>query len=649
MSDYNSIPDGEMRALLKKYMMEQDNEITQKLIDMEAKIAFGLTPVAALAIPGEKEMLAKLGKGALGKTSLLTWIVGMSLTAATGLGIYALNSKSASTNSENTTAPAKEKNTVTNDEKPLVASNINPPLREITVYTNTDSLEKDGETAIAEDKTGPGKPNDFFKPTKKSIFEANANVYYEANNKPFYDDFGALYMKGEGQVMCMSGEKNSLQPDSIPAAKDEIKDKRKRTKKDKTAPPVPPVPPAPPGPPAPPAPPTPPADVVKDKKNKHKDGLTKVESHMVSDSMFAGIKKIEIDAAICDLKIMRGGDENTKVKTDILIESDGKVKNCPQYRMICEKKGDVLNVKIDNAEAGQLHVDGMLNIDGKLVLEIPSKMNLDIINQSGNVEINGIDGETCKINTTYGDINLVELGHKINLVSQSGDISLVSCKNEATINSNYGDISVTNHLGALRIESTSGDISVENLPGTNGKRCSLKSNYGSVNLKSIKVPIDVKIQSGDINVEDCEGNLEIISGYGQQDIKNIKGNLNVVSTSGDVHVNGLTGNIHIQSSYGNVITNDCVGDININAVSGDIKGKNIKVNTALDLNATYGDIKMQLANGMDDLSFDLLANMGDIKVRKAGQVIVGEEGKLQIQKGKINIKALTTSGSQLFE
>ncbi|HLP13757.1 MAG TPA: DUF4097 family beta strand repeat-containing protein [Flavobacteriales bacterium] len=637
MSDYNSIQDGEMRALLKKYMMEQDedNIITQNLIEMEAKIAFGLTPVAALVIPGEKEMLAKLSKGAIGKTSLMTWLVGISLTAATGLGIYTLSSKATSTESEIPATPVKEKNTLTNENKQLIVSNNGNNYTENGLDDKSDTVIVD-----AEDK----------------VLSNNLNE----SNSPYYMPLTQEKDKTERvTVACMSEEKNGKDKfegvliDDItnfysPTEDDKDKKKNKKDKKDKKNVIAPPAPPAPPLPPDAPAPPAPPADVKKG-KNKLKDGEAKLESHAITDSSFTGIKKIDVNAGICDLKIIRSGDENTRVKSDILVESKGKVKNSPRYKIMCQKSGEILKVWIENEEKNQAEVDGMLNINGTITMEVPAVTDAIISNQSGNVDITGIDGKNCKINVTYGDVHLTELGHEIDLTSTSGDVTLVSCKGKATLNCNYGDISVSGHVNSLKVDATSGDIAVTSLTGDNNTTCDIKNAYGSLNVKSVKASMKMKVQSGDVTVEDCEGKLEIISGYGEQKIRNLKGNLNVVSTSGDVHVNGLTGDIRIQSSYGNVVTNDCVGDISINAVSGDIKGKNIKVNTGIDLNATYGNIKMQLANGMDDLSFDLLANMGDVKVRKAGQVIIGEEGKLHIQKGKINIKALTTSGSQLFE
>ncbi|HYG52001.1 MAG TPA: DUF4097 family beta strand repeat-containing protein [Flavobacteriales bacterium] len=629
MSDYNSIQDREMRELLKQYMMEQDenNVLTQKLIEMEAKLAFGLTPVGALVIPGEKEMLGKLTKGAIGKTGVFTWITAIVLTATTGLGIYALTSKNMHTNPQMPATPVKEKNTVITENEKLIASTNTTHYNEPALFTGTDTTKHETIAKTQPENTGNIEPKIFKEPDKTTFFKLD----------PFYKT-------GNDVIACMSEDKAASQANNEPG--DDDKKEKKKNKRDKN--PAPPVPPAPPGPPSPPAPPAP-CNTTKAKKDKHKDGETKTESHTISDTSFAGIKKIVVNSGVCDLKITRSADETTRLKCDILIETKGVVTNRPEYKVRCEKSGEILKIWIENEEKGDIHVIGMLNIDANITMEVPAVTDAEITNESGDIDMSGFNGKTCKVKSSYGDIALAELGHEIELESQSGDITLTSCKGKTNIHSNYGDISVVSHMNSMDIESTSGDISITGMADASGKECNIKSNYGNVGLKGVKVPVKLKVQSGDVRVEDGEGNLDIHSGYGQQHIKNVKGNLLSMSTSGDVHVEGLTGDIRIQSSYGNVTTNDCVGDIRISAVSGNIKGKNIKVNTGMDLSATYGDIKMQLAHVMDELSFDLLASMGDIKVRKAGQVIVGEEGKLQIQKGKINVKALTTSGSQLFE
>jgi len=201
--------------------------------------------------------------------------------------------------------------------------------------------------------------------------------------------------------------------------------------------------------------------------------------------------------------------------------------------------------------------------------------------------------------------------------------------------------------GKTEIHASSGDVLVKTLTGEN---LTVKSAYGNVSMEDVKAMVDIVSSTGDVMLNNITGDIKLESAYGNQQLTGITGNLTCRLSSGDIKVEKVNGNLGIASVYGSINTSDCKGDIKIVSSSGDVKGKNLEITNSLEITSVYGDVRMQLANKMDELSFDLkAANGGEVIVKKDGNKLKGEDGKLTIDKGKIRIKSTTQSGDQVFE
>jgi hypothetical protein len=62
---------------------------------------------------------------------------------------------------------------------------------------------------------------------------------------------------------------------------------------------------------------------------------------------------------------------------------------------------------------------------------------------------------------------------------------------------------------------------------------------------------------------------------------------------------------------------------------------------------TYGDVRMNLINPLQALSFELATTYGEILVDKNGEKFTNES-KLNIKRGDILVKATSSSGDQVF-
>lgn len=145
MNGYNeNITDRELRELLKSRLLKGgDDSLTQKLIDMEAQIAFGNTPHIVPSPARENQLMQSTGRSSLW-IKLLKWII-PALIAIAGIVIFA------SIENDDKPQPAHQRISgpaPVNDEQPLTA--IDTPDEDRPVITN-----KKSTPLVTGDSTAP--------------------------------------------------------------------------------------------------------------------------------------------------------------------------------------------------------------------------------------------------------------------------------------------------------------------------------------------------------------------------------------------------------------------------------------------------------------------------------------------------------------
>lgn len=409
-------------------------------------------------------------------------------------------------------------------------------------------------------------------------------------------------------------------------------------------------------------------------------GIVTGENSFTVDTLFNGIKSLHIKSGYCKIDIKPNNTETLILKGQMEFKSKGIVINKPQYQIIITKKDTLLEVNIEGGKSS-IVLGGMVDVSGYLNFDVPQNINVNIENASSDITLARLIGQ-MKINNHYGNVQATDMqsnmalkvasgntilktiegniatdcnygnlvlsnvkGH-VNVKNNSSDITLANITGNTLINSSYGDIHIDSLAGKLKIKLTSGNITTHRL---NGDSVDINNSYGNIVLSNIEAAVKANNISGNTHFNHIKGNVKLSSSYGKQKLSNITGSIISKGVSTEVDLDKIEGDVSVSTTYGDVTANSCKGAVNMNVTSGNISGKNITLTNNMVLNNTYGNIKMQLTNNDNDLSYDLVNTYGTIKVKKGDDNIKKTDGSLKLTKGTIQIKAVTTSGDQLFE
>lgn len=192
----------------------------------------------------------------------------------------------------------------------------------------------------------------------------------------------------------------------------------------------------------------------------------------------------------------------------------------------------------------------------------------------------------------------------------------------------------------LQVVNTSGDVVVEDFKA---KSLDIRVTSGDVDLSSIVANLKHVSTSGDLVVEELSGAVTAQSTSGDQSFSHIVGNISTGATSGDLDFNDVDGDITAQATSGDIEIDGSEGAISVRTTSGDISGDDVTIVGDCRFKATSGDVEVALENDLSELSFDLTASSGSLRV--GGD----RESKRLIKKGgNYEVKGVTTSGSQYF-
>lgn len=306
------------------------------------------------------------------------------------------------------------------------------------------------------------------------------------------------------------------------------------------------------------------------------------------DTIFEGITSLIVNVSSANIKVKAVPGNKVHLKADLSAEKKGVVIGKEKHKFKIERNNSELTITVAN-ESKHLVLGGTVTSKGILDFEVPENILLSINSNYGNISIEGIKGKTCNLTAGSGNINANDI---------SGEIRFVL---------SYGNLAVHKLFGNMNVSATSGDVYVDQLQGDLNATLS----YGKLTLKNIAGKIHANTTSGDVNIMEAKCETEIIAGYGNIHYENFKGNINLIANSGNV------------------------------------TGKNVQLLNSMSVKSSYGNINMELVNPLNDLSFDLKANYGKIKIEKDGNKM--EESKsLLINKGNILIKCITNSGDQIY-
>ncbi len=416
------------------------------------------------------------------------------------------------------------------------------------------------------------------------------------------------------------------------------------------------------------------------------------------DTLFSGIKRLEISSPF-DVNVH--GKERTSIafKADISWKTKGWVVKKPVYEIKYERQDTVLKISVIGGNTVVLV--GSFECNGILNFEVPKTTTVIIDDSYGDVNATELAGNIFQIKNSSGDVHLTNIntnvtaklgygdltaqniqGTNCDIQSSSGDVHLSNINAKLTAKLAYGELFARNITGAtFEIHSSSGNVTLDTLKGEltlkmsygdmiakniQAKTCDIQNSsgnmqlenitaelkitqtYGDITLKNIVGNITANSSSGDISANKISGNITTVTLMGDQYYQNLQGNIHINSSSGSIRVVDMKGNAVIGSSYGDVMLENFTGNPSIDVKSGSVSGKKVELTDSLNVKSLYGDIKMNLVNDYNSLSFDLLTNNGTITIDKDGQKM-REAESLKLTNGKIHIKGYTASGDQTYK
>ena len=416
------------------------------------------------------------------------------------------------------------------------------------------------------------------------------------------------------------------------------------------------------------------------------------------DTLFSGIKRLEINSPF-DVNV--NGNERTTIafKADISWKTKGWVVKKPVYELKYDRQDTVLKISVIGGNTVVLV--GSFESNGILNFEVPKTTNVIIDDSYGDVNAVGLEGNICQIKNSSGDVHLNNMhtnvtaklsygdltaqniqGANCEIQNSSGDVHLNNINANMTAKLAYGDLIARNIQGATcEIHSSSGNVTLDTLnadltikmnygdlsaKNIQAKTCDIQNSsgdmlldniiadlkitqtFGDITLKNIVGNITANSSSGDISANRISGNMTTLTSMGDQHYQNLQGNIHSNSTSGTIRIVDMKGDALIASTFGDVMLENLTGNPSIDVKSGSITGKRIELTDSLNVKSTYGDIKMDIVNAYNSLSFDLLTDNGTITIDKDGQKM-REAESLKLTNGKIHIKGYTASGDQTYK
>lgn len=192
----------------------------------------------------------------------------------------------------------------------------------------------------------------------------------------------------------------------------------------------------------------------------------------------------------------------------------------------------------------------------------------------------------------------------------------------------------------IAVDNSSGNLKAQHLKSN---QINLETTSGNIETGDTNGEMHIKCTSGNLSVETQIGNMEATTTSGNIRIKNLEGDSEIKATSGNINLENLLGNTFAHCSSGNITMRQLNGRLNTGTSSGNISGVNILLKSDSEFKATSGNIKIDLMNTEDDLSFDLEAGSGNLRAaRNSG------EDKMIIRGGGINIRGISSSGNQTY-
>lgn len=174
-----------------------------------------------------------------------------------------------------------------------------------------------------------------------------------------------------------------------------------------------------------------------------------------------------------------------------------------------------------------------------LMINVPSRYDLDIETMGGDIEISGVEGD-LQGETMGGDLRLSELKGDVEFETMGGDISLTDSDVDGDVETMGGDVTVTNVTGDVDGSSMGGNVVYKNVTRRDGKSSGkavvISTMGGDVEIGDAPAGASLETMGGDIQVGNAAKFVEAETMGGDITIGSIDGRVEASTMGGDVRV-----------------------------------------------------------------------------------------------------------------
>jgi DUF4097 and DUF4098 domain-containing protein YvlB len=393
------------------------------------------------------------------------------------------------------------------------------------------------------------------------------------------------------------------------------------------------------------------------------------DDQALSDTIFHGVKRLEIDIDVADIHILPSQNEDVTLVN-------------PLQASAVEQKGSTLKIiSPKDCRKRLIRVSDKV-MEGQLInIRIPRGTELILHTSAGRVSIDGVHGNSCEASCDFGDIRISNSTMKTTVTASSGQVRLENHYGDIDATASFGDIYLSQVNGKVKAHASSGNVSSSDITGTTD----IESDFGNIDLSNVRGEVTLRAASGNITLNSANANhCSIVSDFGNLELSDIQANTHLVANSGNIVLQGMTGKMEIESAFGDITTTDVHGELKLmsssgsttirdlegdlranvdfgdlkiqnskgNAslvvTSGNIETKDMELTDSLDIVIDFGDGKIGLKNKNEELRFDLESTYGKVKVNKGDMKLEKENGTVTGGTGRIAVRGTTGSGSLTF-
>ena len=209
-----------------------------------------------------------------------------------------------------------------------------------------------------------------------------------------------------------------------------------------------------------------------------------------------------------------------------------------EYELTLEQNGTQAKLVAQNKSRNGISFYSGQSPSINLVVTVPSNLNLDIKDGSG-------------------DIIISAMKSNIDVKDGSGGLTIDGSKN-LTVDDGSGEVNLENIAGNLALTDGSGSIHIDNVSGN----ATIEDGSGEMHVSNVSGSLDVEDGSGDIVISQINGSVNMDDNSGDMVIEYIGSNVTIEDGSGDIYVN---------HTKGLAITESGSGDVSIDNISGSVK------------------------------------------------------------------------------